>query len=151
LEPCASQVVRVGRIAANARRGKCATPIALEDVKPIDALFDVEREINGLSVEMRLAARQERSAALVAALEDWMRAERGRYAAMLEELEKSGETQMSPTDLDSRAMGRPYQVRCRLRRASGSRRQASSAGPMSTNLVGHRLLYDQLVRLALPK
>jgi hypothetical protein len=52
------------------------SPIALEAVKRIDALFDVEREINGLSVEMPLAARQERSAALVAALEDWMRAKR---------------------------------------------------------------------------
>src|ERR1700676_3001255 len=47
-------------IAANARRGKEATPIspiALEAVKRIDALFDIEREINGLSVEKRLAVR----------------------------------------------------------------------------------------------
>ena len=51
-------------IAANLRRGKQAgTPIALEAVKRIDAIFDVEREINGLPVEKRLAARQERSAA----------------------------------------------------------------------------------------
>ena len=38
-------------IAANARRGKNAppiSPIALEAVKRIDALFDIEREINGL-------------------------------------------------------------------------------------------------------
>jgi transposase len=70
-------------IAANARRGKNAppiSPIAWEAVKRIDALFDIEREINGLSVEMRLAARQERSAALVAALEDWMRAERAKLS-----------------------------------------------------------------------
>jgi transposase len=70
-------------IAANARRGKNAppiSPIALEAVKRIDALFDIEREINGLSVEMRLAARQERSAALVGALEDWMRAERAKLS-----------------------------------------------------------------------
>jgi transposase len=70
-------------IAANARRGKQAapiSPIALEAVKRIDAIFDVEREINGLSVEKRLAARQERSAALVAALEAWMRAERAKLS-----------------------------------------------------------------------
>jgi transposase len=70
-------------IAANARRGKNAppiSPIALEAVKRIDALFDVEREINGLSVERRLAARQERSAALVATLEGWMRAERAKLS-----------------------------------------------------------------------
>jgi transposase len=46
-------------IPANTRRGKKATPIwpiALEAVKRIDALFDIEREINGLLVEKRLAA-----------------------------------------------------------------------------------------------
>ena len=70
-------------IAANTRQGKKATPIspiALEAVKRIDALFDIEREINGFSVEKRLAARQERSAALVAALEAWMRAERAKLS-----------------------------------------------------------------------
>jgi transposase len=70
-------------IVANTRRGKKATPIspiALEAVKRIDALFDIERDINGLSVEKRLAARQERSAALVAALEAWMRAERAKLS-----------------------------------------------------------------------
>ena len=70
-------------IAANARRGKNATPIspiALEAVKRIDALFDIEREINGLSAAGRLAARRERSAPLVAALESWMRAERAKLS-----------------------------------------------------------------------
>jgi transposase len=70
-------------IAANTRRGKKATPIspiALEAVKRVDALFDIERDINGFSVEKRLAARQERSAALVAALEAWMRAERAKLS-----------------------------------------------------------------------
>ena len=70
-------------IAANTRRGKNAppiSPIAFEAVKRIDALFDIEREINGFSVEKRLAARQERSAALVAALEAWMRAERAKLS-----------------------------------------------------------------------
>ena len=75
-------------IAANARRVKTATPIspiALEAVRRIDALFDVEREINGLSAARRLAARQERSVPLVGALEGWMRAERvklSRHAAV---------------------------------------------------------------------
>jgi hypothetical protein len=75
-------------IAANARRGKTATPmspIALEAVRRIDALFDVEREINSLSAARRLAARQERSVPLVGALEGWMRAERvklSRHAAV---------------------------------------------------------------------
>jgi hypothetical protein len=70
-------------IAANTRRGKKVTPIspiALEAVKRIDALFDIERDINGFSVQKRLAARQERSAAPVAAFEAWMRAERAKLS-----------------------------------------------------------------------
>jgi transposase len=70
-------------IAANARRGKSATPIspiALEAVKRIDALFDIEREVNGGSVEERLAARRLRSTPVVAALEEWMRAERAKLS-----------------------------------------------------------------------
>jgi hypothetical protein len=70
-------------IAANARRGKGATPIsplALEAVTRIDRLFDIERAITGLSPEVRLAARTELSAPLVADLETWMRAERARLS-----------------------------------------------------------------------
>ena len=70
-------------IAANARRGEGATPIsplALEAVKRIDRLFDLERAITGLSPEVRLAARTELSAPLVADLETWMRAERARLS-----------------------------------------------------------------------
>jgi len=75
-------------IAANARRGKDAppiSPIALEAVKRIDAIFDIERDINGLSADERLRVRREASAPLVAALETWLRAERmklSRHAAV---------------------------------------------------------------------
>ena len=75
-------------IAANKRRGKRAPPIsplALEAVTRIDAIFDIERTINGESAERRLAVRRERSTSLVAALEDWMRPERAglsRHAAV---------------------------------------------------------------------
>ena len=70
-------------IAANARRGKNAppiSPIALEAVKRIDAIFDVERDINGLSAEERLRVRRETCAPLVAALEAWLRAERAKLS-----------------------------------------------------------------------
>jgi transposase len=70
-------------IAANTRRGKNAppiSPVALEAVKRIDALFAVEREINGLSATTRLAARREKSAPLVVAFEGWMRAERAKLS-----------------------------------------------------------------------
>ena len=75
-------------IAANKRRGKRAPPIsplALEAVKRIDALFDIEREINGKPAGHRHVVRRERSAPLVAELEDWMRMERAglsRHAAV---------------------------------------------------------------------
>ena len=56
------------------------SPVALEAVKRIDALFDIEREVNGESAERRLAVRRERSAPLVAELEAWMRTERTRLS-----------------------------------------------------------------------
>src|ERR1700712_356472 len=55
-------------------------PIAVEVVRRIDALFEIEREINGLSPEQRLAARVARAAPLVAELETWMRTERARLS-----------------------------------------------------------------------
>jgi transposase len=72
-------------IAAAARRkakGKSAaiSPLAVEAVQRIDALFEIERGINGRSAEERLAARQELSAPLVADLEAWMRAERAKLS-----------------------------------------------------------------------
>jgi transposase len=70
-------------IAANARRGKNAPPIspmALEAVKRIDVIFDIERDINGFSADERLRVRRETSAPLVAALETWLRAERARLS-----------------------------------------------------------------------
>jgi transposase len=69
-------------IEASARRkaeGKVATPIsplALEAVRRIDALFEIERGINGRSADERRAIRQELSAPLIADLEAWMRQER---------------------------------------------------------------------------
>jgi transposase len=61
---------------AQGRKPPVLSPIALEAVQRIDALFDIERRINGLSAEQRLAVRQECSAPLVSALEAWMRDQR---------------------------------------------------------------------------
>jgi transposase len=66
-------------IAAHARQGKAApaiSPIALEAVKRIDTLFDIERAISGLSVDDRLRVRQEQSAPLLTELEAWLREKR---------------------------------------------------------------------------
>jgi len=70
-------------IASQARKGKQSSvisPLAFEAVRRIDALFEIEREINGLSAEARLAVRAERSAPLVAELEAWLRRERARLS-----------------------------------------------------------------------
>lgn len=77
------QFFELADIAANARRGKNAaaiSPIALEAVKRIDALFDIERGINGQSAEQRLRVRKEQSAPLLAALEAWLRDQRARLS-----------------------------------------------------------------------
>ena len=44
-----------------------------------EALFDIEREINGEPTERRLAVRRELSAPLVAEFEAWMRSERASH------------------------------------------------------------------------
>jgi len=49
-------------------------------VRRIDAIFDIERDINGLSAAQRHAVRQIRVAPLVVALEQWMRGERAKLS-----------------------------------------------------------------------
>src|SRR6476619_6476448 len=73
-------------LAENARRkaqGKkpaVISPLALEAVRRIDVLFEIERAINGQSPERRKAVRQELSAPLVANLEAWMREQRAKLS-----------------------------------------------------------------------
>ena len=55
-------------------------PLAVEAVKRIDAIFDIEREINGRSIAERLAVRRERVAPLVTEFELWMRVQRGKLS-----------------------------------------------------------------------
>ncbi|CAA6603878.1 conserved hypothetical protein [Rhodospirillaceae bacterium LM-1] len=62
------------------RKTAVISPLALEAVRRIDALFAIEQEINGLGADERLAVRQERSAPLVADLESWMRQERAKLS-----------------------------------------------------------------------
>ncbi|MFM2071778.1 MAG: hypothetical protein RLZZ623_2041 [Actinomycetota bacterium] len=73
------QFFELADIAKNARRGRSATaisPVALAAVQRIDALFDIERTINGLSVDARRQVRQQKSAPLLAELEAWLREQR---------------------------------------------------------------------------
>jgi transposase len=70
----------------NARRGAAGkkaialSPIAIEVVRRIDALFDIERPINGKSAEERRAVRQELSKTLVDELRIDMREQRAKLS-----------------------------------------------------------------------
>ncbi|MCO5148372.1 MULTISPECIES: IS66 family transposase [unclassified Shinella] len=70
-------------IAANAKRGRNAAPIspmALEAIKRIDGLFDIEREINGLAADQRLERRRKDSQPLVEKLHGWLQTERAKLS-----------------------------------------------------------------------
>ena len=70
-------------IAGNVRHGKPAdqiSPVAFEAVKRIDAIFDIERDINGLDPKARLEARIRLSAPLLTDLEAWLRSERAQMS-----------------------------------------------------------------------
>ena len=69
-------------IAANTRSRSAGvvSPIALEAVTRIDAIFDLERTINGTAAEARLATRRKEVVPLVANLQSWMRGERARLS-----------------------------------------------------------------------
>jgi transposase len=55
-------------------------PLAIEAVRRIDAIFAIEREINGAAAEQRLAVRRERLKPLVGEFEAWMRSDRARLS-----------------------------------------------------------------------
>ena len=61
---------------AKGRKATPVSPLALEAVQRIDALFDIERDINGRNAAERLAIRRELSEPLVVELEAWMREQR---------------------------------------------------------------------------
>jgi transposase len=65
---------------ARGEKPKPVYPLAVEAVQRIDALFAIERAINGLTPAERLAVRQARSARLVAELETWMIATRDKLS-----------------------------------------------------------------------
>src|SRR4029077_18548934 len=80
------QFFMLADIAASARRKAAGqkpasiSPIALEAVRRIDALFEIERAINGRNADQRLVARQTQCVPLVAELEIWMRKERIKFS-----------------------------------------------------------------------
>jgi hypothetical protein len=75
-----ADVVAAARRKAQGKNPANISPLALEAVQRIDALFAIERDINGRSAEARLAARQELSLPLVSDLETWMREQRAKLS-----------------------------------------------------------------------
>src|ERR1700686_3631167 len=65
---------------AAGRTGVALSPIAIEVVRRIDALFEVERSINGKSAEERRADRQERSKPLVEELQVYICEQRAKLS-----------------------------------------------------------------------
>ena len=55
-------------------------PLAVEAIRRIDVIFNIERSIKGLTAEQRLAVRRKHVTPQVMALETWMRAARGKMS-----------------------------------------------------------------------
>ncbi len=70
-----ADVEGAARKKSRSERAATIFPIALEAVKRLDALFEIERAINGCSPAERLAARREHSAQLMDDLHDWLQAQ----------------------------------------------------------------------------
>ena len=75
-----ADIVTAAKHKAAGKNDVTIAPLALEAVLRIDALFDIERDINGKSADDRLTIRQEHSAPLVADLETWMRDQRAKLS-----------------------------------------------------------------------
>lgn len=88
LQSRAPAILALADIELSARRkaeGKTPAPIsplALEIVQHIDALFEIERGINGKTADDRHTVRQELSRPLIEELEARMRAERPKLSRM---------------------------------------------------------------------
>jgi transposase len=71
-----AQVLRPGTLSQ--------APIAVEAVERIDALFAIEREINGGAPQERARVRNERTRTLVGELETWLRERRAKLSGKSE-------------------------------------------------------------------
>jgi len=70
------ELADIEKAAREGRKGKPVSPIALEAVKRLDVLFEIERAINGRGADERRAVRQERSKPLLDDMHAWLLRER---------------------------------------------------------------------------
>ncbi|MBR0995657.1 IS66 family transposase [Bradyrhizobium japonicum] len=70
------ELADIEKTAREGLKGKPVSPIALEAVRRLDALFEIDRAINGRSADERRAVRQERSKPLLDDMHAWLLRER---------------------------------------------------------------------------
>src|SRR6478609_6250999 len=70
------ELADIAKKARDGKKGKPVSPIALEAVRRLDALFEIERAINGCSADERHAVRQEKSKPLLDDMHAWLLRER---------------------------------------------------------------------------
>ncbi|MCA6105030.1 IS66 family transposase [Bradyrhizobium australafricanum] len=70
------ELADIEKNAREGKKGKPVSPIALEAVKRLDALFEIERAINGCDADDRRAVRQEQSKPLLDDMHAWLLRER---------------------------------------------------------------------------
>ncbi|MCC8950528.1 IS66 family transposase [Bradyrhizobium sp. Arg62] len=70
------ELADIEKNAREGKKGKPVSPIALEAVKRLDALFEIERAINGRGADERRAVRQENSKPLLEDMHAWLLRER---------------------------------------------------------------------------
>jgi len=70
------ELADIEKNARQGKKGKPVSPIALKAVRRLDALFEIERAINGRSAEERRAVRQEQSKPLLEDMHAWLLRER---------------------------------------------------------------------------
>ena len=75
-----ADVEGAARRKSRGQRSSMIYPIALEAVQRLDALFAIERTINGTTPAERLAVRQDLSAPLMADLHDWLTTQVGKLS-----------------------------------------------------------------------
>ena len=70
------ELADIDKNAREGKKGKPVSPIALEAVRRFDALFEIERAVNGLSADERRVVRQEKSKPLLDDMHSWLLRER---------------------------------------------------------------------------
>ena len=75
------ELADIEKNAREGQKGKPISPIALEAVRRLDALFEIERAINGRGPDERRAVRQEKSRPLLEDMHAWLLRERETLSA----------------------------------------------------------------------